>query len=55
MFDALARRVFGSANDRYGQWGAGTNSVSQGSQGGSGLRRMLALSPIFKVAAVASS
>ena len=47
--------LLGSANDRYGQWGSGTNPVSQGSQGGSGLRRMLALSPVFKVAAVASS
>ncbi len=47
--------LLGSANVRYGQWGSGTNPVSQGSQGGSGLRRMLALSPVFKVAAVASS
>ena len=47
--------LLGSANVRYGQWGSGTNPVSQGSQGGSVLRRMLALSPVFKVAAVASS
>ncbi len=50
-----SRSVLGSDSVRYGQWGSGTNPVSQGSQGGTGLRRMLALSPVFRVEATAGS
>ena len=52
---ARSGSVLGSGSVRYGQWGSGTNPVSHGSQGGVGLRRMLALSPVFKVEADAGA
>ncbi len=39
----------GSSNVRYGEWGASTNPISNGTDVGSGARRMLALSPVFEV------
>ena len=41
----------GSGNVRYGAWGASTNPISEGTDDGSGGRRMLALSPVFEVSA----
>ncbi len=39
----------GSSNVRYGEWGSGTDPISNGTDDGSGGRRMLALSPVFEV------
>ena len=41
----------GSANVSYGEWGSGTNPISNGTASGGGTRRMLALSPVFEVSA----